>query len=95
MNLSALKAKETPRRYQPPLNNFGCRALLQAVRFAKPQNHPRCAGAEHFGPISSNCWATEYERRMRRFNLAVVLAALVSLAFLITYSVIGWSNFLS
>jgi hypothetical protein len=97
MNLTALKgiSEGIPRRYQLLLNNFGRCALLQAVRSAKPQNHPRSAGAEHSGPVSGNCWATEYQRRMRRFNVAVVLAALISLVFLITYSVIGWSYFLS
>src|SRR5712691_11015580 len=96
MNLTVLQGigKGTPRRYQPPLNILRCFALLQAVRSAKPQNHRRSVGVEHSGPVPCTCWATEYQRRMWRFNLEIVLAALISLVLLITYSVINWSYFL-
>jgi hypothetical protein len=83
----------TSRCYPSPLDILGRFSLLQGARYAKPQNHRRSVGVEHSDLVLCNSWASEYQRRMRRFNLVVVLAALTSLALLITYAVINWSYF--
>ena len=43
--------------------------------------------AERGGEIS---WTKAYERRMRRFNLEVILFALIALVILIAFFLIAW-----
>ena len=55
----------------------------QALGFSLPGSFMVLKGADA-------SWIAEYQRRMRRFNLEVILGALIFLVIVITLAVMSW-----